>query len=90
MMTFFYNRRMKRTTIQLEGVLQSQLKQIAHEQKKSLRAVINDVLRLGLGVFKNKPKKKAKFSWNVASSHPVSGFDPADRNTYLDVLSQKY
>lgn len=81
---------MNRTTIQLENVLASELKKLAHEQRKSISAVINDLLRRALGTMKSSGKQKPVFSWATASAKPAAGFDPSDRSTYLDVLDEGF
>lgn len=81
---------MNRTTIQLENVLASELKKLAHDQRRSVSAVINDLLRRALGTMRSGSTRKPVFSWATASAKPAAGFDPSDRGTYLDILDEGF
>lgn len=81
---------MNRTTIQLESALADELRKLANDQRKSVSAVINDLLRRALRVVKSSRPRKAAFTWATASAKPAPGFDPADRDTYLDALEEGF
>lgn len=83
-------RGMNRTTIQLENVLASELKKLAHEERKSMSAVINDLLRRALGTMKSTGNRKRLFTWTTATAKPAAGFDPSDRDTYLNLLDEGF
>ncbi len=80
---------MHRTTIQLEAALERELRQLAHEQRRSLKEVMNDLLRRGLAALKTRTAKRT-LEWHTASGKPVAGFDPADRETYLHHLDEGF
>lgn len=80
---------MHRTTIQLEGALERELRRLAHEQRRSLKEVMNDLLRRGLAALKIRSSTQ-KLEWHVASGKPSVGFDPADRETYLHHLDEGF
>lgn len=81
---------MNRTTIQLENVLAGELKKLAHDQRKSMSVIINELLRRALGAMKGTVPRKSAFSWVTASAKPAPGFDPADRDTYLHILEEGF
>ncbi len=80
---------MHRTTIQLEGSLERELRRLAHEQHRSLKEVINDLLRRGLAALKPRHAPQ-KLEWHIATGKPAAGFDPADRETYLHHLEEGF
>lgn len=80
---------MHRTTIQLDGTLEHELRQLAHVQQRSLKEIINDLLRRGLAALKQRTKAQS-FQWHTAQGKPVVGFDPADRETYVELLDEGF
>ena len=81
---------MHRTTVQLESGLEMQLRKLANQQRRSLKDVINDLLRRGLEVSRGPKKGSRPLQWHTAAAQPAPGFDPADRTTYLDLLDEGF
>jgi hypothetical protein len=74
---------MKRATLLLEDGLFNQAKILGQQRGKTLKEVINDLLRFALAAF---PAQK-KVAKHVViplrdESRPRGGFDPSDRSTW--------
>lgn len=78
---------MHRTTISLEGPVEQELRRLAAKEKRSFTELVNELLKKGLKIYKNMLQPPQKFQWNTAQAKPNEGFDPANRSTYLDIIS---
>ncbi len=79
---------MHRTTITLETVLERKLRGLAARERKSFKELVNDLLKRGLKNYQVTKSKKPSFHWNTSDAEPHPAFDPADRSTYLDIISK--
>lgn len=80
---------MHRTTIPLEAPVESELRRLAAQERRSFKELVNDLLRRGLQAYRSVSKPKHPFEWHTAKGEPVSGFDVSDRSTYMDVISKR-
>lgn len=80
---------MHRTTITLEKPVEKELRQIAVEGETSLSEVVNDLIKKGLKMRLAANVEKRVFQWHTSKGKPNSAVDISDRNTYLDLISQK-
>lgn len=79
---------MKRVTLPMEDALYEQAKALSREFGKTLKDVLNDMLRAGLQKIRHQNRKNAKFKVPVFSAGGVnSRFDPSDRSTW-DILDE--
>jgi hypothetical protein len=75
-----------RTTVTLDDDNALRLQAIAHQRRKPFKAVINEVIRMGLGML-DKPVKRKRFKVVPHPSRLRPGFDPARFNQLLDELA---
>lgn len=80
---------MHRTTIALEGPVEEELRKLAAKEKRSFTELVNELLKKGLRFYKDIKEPLKELQWNTSPAAPREGFDPADRSTYLDLLSRK-
>ena len=81
---------MHRTTLILEGPVESQLRELAAKEKRSFKDLVNDLLKKGLQVYKeSKFVGASRWQWNTATASPKAMFDPSSRASYLDFISKK-
>lgn len=80
---------MHRTTISLEGSVEQELRRLAAKEKRSFTELVNELLKKGLNIYKNLRRPPQELQWNTTQAKPNEGFDPADRSTYLDIISRK-
>lgn len=74
---------MKRATLLLEDGLFNQAKMLGRQQGKTLKEVINDLLRIALSALPVKKKTAPHVSIPLhAESKPQGAFDPSDRSTW--------
>lgn len=76
---------MKRTTIVLENQIFARTKQLCKEQGRTLKEVINDLLRVALNTLPAKKPKKFKMPLH-RNNGPLPGGDIADRNALYDLM----
>lgn len=80
---------MHRTTITLERPVEEELRKLVAKEKRSFTELVNELLKKGLRFYKDIKEPLKELQWNTSSARPNEGFDPADRSTYLDILSRK-
>ncbi len=79
---------MKRVTLPMEDALYEQAKALSREFGKTLKDVLNDMLRIGLQKIRNQNKNNGNFkvpSFQTGKINPR--FDPSDRSTW-DILDE--
>ncbi len=81
---------MHRTTIALEGPIERAIRQLAMKERRSFKELINLLLKKALQGYRTEPKQATEFEWHTSDAKPVPGFDPSDRNTYLDLISRRF
>lgn len=74
-----------RTTLTLEPDVAEQLERIARSSGKSIKATVNEALRIGLGIA-NKPVNPPKFRISAFINGLQPGIDPDKMNQLLDQL----
>ncbi len=75
---------MARTTINLDPQLLRQLRRRAAAEGRSLQAVVNDVLRQGLGTRREQPFTLTLKPWKTTVQ---PGVDLADRDSLFDLMN---
>lgn len=80
---------MHRTTITLERPVEEELRKLVAKEKRSFTELVNELLKKGLRFYKDIKEPLKELQWNTSPARPHEGFDPADRSTYLDILSRK-
>lgn len=79
---------MKRATLLLEDSLYDRAKRLGKERGQTLKAVVNDLLRIGLNTAK--PRKTVLFKIPVHKGiGPQPGVDIADRNALYDLMEDR-
>jgi hypothetical protein len=73
-----------RTTLTLDSDVAARLRQRMRSRKKSLKAVVNEALRVGLDL--KASGKRRQFVVHPHSSPFVPGFDPQKLNQAVDEL----
>ena len=76
---------MARTTLVLDDNILRQLKKKAADEKRSVQAVVNELLRRALAANRRQGYRLKLQGWDAVLQ---PGIDIADRNTLLDVLDR--
>ncbi|MBV8205440.1 MAG: DUF2191 domain-containing protein [Acidobacteria bacterium] len=76
---------MARTTLVLDDNILRQLKKKAADEKRSVQAVVNELLRGALAANRRQGYRLKLQGWDAVLQ---PGIDIADRNTLLDVLDR--
>lgn len=80
---------MHRTTVSLEGHVEQQLRKLAAQERRSFTELVNDLIKQGFLAYQSKKTVKHEFKWHVSKGKPRPFFNPADRSTYMDLISRK-
>ena len=75
-----------RTTIRLDDRLLSEAKQLAAKTKRSLTAVIEDAMRLSLGIQQESPKRRRVRLKTFKGKGLMPGVDLDDTAALLDMM----
>jgi hypothetical protein len=76
-----------RTTLDLNGELLRQAKELALKEGRPLRAVVEDALQQFIA--KPRSRKPYKFEWRVESGRLNPGIRLDDRNWLLDFMDER-
>lgn len=79
---------MKRATLLLDDTIYARAKALGLERGKTLKEILNELLRFALNAMATSKKKKMKLPLH-RSSGPVAGVDVSDRNSLYDLLDEK-
>lgn len=87
-MCIWYTGHMKRATLLLEDGLFSQAKILSRQQGKTLKEVVNDLLRIALSTFAGREATAPKKFKIPENKHikPLPGVDISDRNSLYDIM----
>jgi hypothetical protein len=77
---------MMRTTLDIDGPVLRELKQLQKKEKKALGAIVSNLLAEALGRRRAKPVKKPAFSWTTRAMH--ARVDLADKDALYTALDQ--
>lgn len=80
---------MHRTTIPLEGPVERELRRLALHEQRSFKELVNELLKRALKSYSSTKTQKNNFQWHTMKGQPAVFFDPADRSTYLDLISKQ-
>lgn len=75
-----------RTTLTLDADVGERLREAAHRERKPFRTVVNEALRLGLGLRGKGPLRKPAFVPKTFRSPFRAGIDEARLNQLMDQL----
>jgi hypothetical protein len=73
-----------RTTLDIDAPLLRELKQLQKKEKKTLGAIVSDLLAEALGRRRARPVKRPAFSWTMRAMH--ARVDVADKDTLYAAL----
>jgi hypothetical protein len=75
---------MMRTTLDIDGPVLRELKQLQKKERKSLGAIVSDLLAEALGRRRAKPVKRPVFAWTTRAMH--ARVDLADKDALYAAL----
>ena len=75
-----------RTTLTLDADIGERLREAAHRERKPFRTVVNEALRLGLGLRGKGPLRAPEFVPKTFRSQPRAGIDEGRLNQWADQL----
>lgn len=73
-----------RTTLDIDGPVLRELKQLQKKEKKALGAIVSDLLAEALGRRRARPVKRAAFAWTTRAMH--ARVDLADKDALYAAL----
>ena len=75
---------MMRTTLDIDGPVLRELKQLQKREKRALGAIVSDLLADALGRHRTRPLKRPAFSWTARAMH--ARVDVADKDALYAAL----